>query len=154
MTYSVGDRRNCTHETYISEGRYHWPSAEEELKLKDFTHSACLTYSEAQHLMGRLVAARGFPQQKNKRLDRLQRYFSIFARIKDATRLRALDFFLRTKQREWKLAEFERAQLGNLFPSNAEEAKTIIPSLKNKIPDAELDEILTELYNLRVFGGE
>ncbi|KAF0987047.1 hypothetical protein HZS_2660 [Henneguya salminicola] len=51
-----------------------------------------------------------------------------------------------------KLHPFETAALANLCPSLAEEAKKLIPSLRNKIEDEELQEILDEVrpyvYNI------
>lgn len=41
--------------------------------------------------------------------------------------------------------------LGSLCCDNAEEAKSLIPSLQNKISDADLQELLDELTKLRNF---
>ncbi|CAD6198269.1 unnamed protein product [Caenorhabditis auriculariae] len=49
--------------------------------------------------------------------------------------------------------KFEVAQIANLCPESAEEAKALIPSLENKIEDAELDEILKEVQAKRTMGG-
>ncbi|KAL7271210.1 RNA polymerase B [Rhizina undulata] len=151
---NVGSRRDCTYETYIAKGYHRQPAASETLDLKDFTNSSCITHSEASHMITYLLTNRRIPAPRNDSFLQVQRYFTTFARVKDTTMLYAVNFFLRTKQKEWKLANFERAQLGNLFPRNAEEAKTVIPSIKKKIPDAELDEILKELEKLRGFGWE
>lgn len=40
---------------------------------------------------------------------------------------------------------------GTLCPESAEEAKTLIPSLANKISDADLDDLLKEISGLRAF---
>jgi DNA-directed RNA polymerase II subunit RPB4 len=42
-------------------------------------------------------------------------------------------------------------ELGSLCCDNAEEAKSLIPSLQNKITDADLQELLDELTKLRNF---
>lgn len=42
-------------------------------------------------------------------------------------------------------------KLGSLCCDNAEEAKSLIPSLQNKITDADLQELLDELTKLRNF---
>lgn len=47
-----------------------------------------------------------------------------------------------------KLHKFELAQLANLCPETAEEAKTFIPSLENKFQDEELTEILNAMLSL------
>ena len=40
---------------------------------------------------------------------------------------------------------------GTLCCENADEAKTLIPSLANKISDADLDNLLQEITNLRQY---
>lgn len=40
---------------------------------------------------------------------------------------------------------------GTLCPESAEEAKTLIPSLQNKISDEDLDQLLKEINDLRNF---
>lgn len=46
-----------------------------------------------------------------------------------------------------KLHKFELAQLANLCPDSAEEARTFIPSLENNFQDEELTEILNAMYS-------
>lgn len=43
------------------------------------------------------------------------------------------------------------SMLGSLCCDNAEEAKSLIPSLQNKIADGDLQELLDELTKLRNF---
>ncbi len=50
-----------------------------------------------------------------------------------------------------ELELFERSQLGSLCCESAEEAKTLIPSLSNKIIDADLQELLDDITKLRNF---
>ncbi len=50
-----------------------------------------------------------------------------------------------------ELELFERSQLGSLCCESAEEAKTLIPSLSNKITDADLQELLDDITKLRNF---
>lgn len=47
-----------------------------------------------------------------------------------------------------KFHKFELAQLANLCPENAEEARTFIPSLENNFQDEELTEILNAMFSL------
>lgn len=47
-----------------------------------------------------------------------------------------------------KLHKFELAQLANLCPDSAEEARTFIPSLENNFQDEELTEILNAMCSL------
>lgn len=50
-----------------------------------------------------------------------------------------------------ELEPFERSQLGSLCCESAEEAKTLIPSLTNKIIDVDLQDLLDEITKLRNF---
>uniref|UniRef100_A0A158PB01 RPOL4c domain-containing protein n=1 Tax=Angiostrongylus cantonensis TaxID=6313 RepID=A0A158PB01_ANGCA len=49
------------------------------------------------------------------------------------------------------LHKFEVAQIINLCPETAEEAKALIPSLENKLEDDDLDEILRDLHTKKTF---
>ncbi|KAK4534819.1 hypothetical protein CDCA_CDCA03G0844 [Cyanidium caldarium] len=51
-------------------------------------------------------------------------------------------------ERHSELHAFERAQLANLLPETAAEAKTVIPSLKGKIDDDALNVLLSDLAAL------
>jgi DNA-directed RNA polymerase II subunit RPB4 len=46
---------------------------------------------------------------------------------------------------------FELVQLANLCPENAEEAKSLIPTLENKIDEQELEDLLKELRAKKTF---
>ena len=53
------------------------------------------------------------------------------------------------------LTPFEVAQLGNLCPQDAQEAKALIPSLEmtgRDIDNAQLTEILEQLNSFRQYG--
>ena len=50
---------------------------------------------------------------------------------------------------EMSLAEFEMAQLGNLCPETAEEARALIPSLNGKIEEDLLQKILDDMVTAR-----
>jgi len=73
-------------------------------------------------------------------------YLDVFARFKSNESIAAVEYIL-TNHRELEL--FERAQLGTLCCETAEEAKTLIPSLTNKISDDDLQELLEEITKLR-----
>lgn len=47
-----------------------------------------------------------------------------------------------------KLHKFELAQLANLCPDTAEEARTFIPSLESNFQDEELTEILNAMFSM------
>lgn len=50
---------------------------------------------------------------------------------------------------EMALSEFEMAQLGNLCPETAEEARALIPSLVGKLDDDLLQRILDDMGTAR-----
>ena len=50
-----------------------------------------------------------------------------------------------------KLHKFELAALANLCPDNAEEAKSLIPSLEGRFEDEELQQILEDIQTKRSF---
>ncbi len=77
-----------------------------------------------------------------------QDYLDVFARFKQKENIEAVDRML-TSHTELEL--FERSQLGSLCCESAEEAKTLIPSLSNKITDADLQELLDDITKLRNF---
>lgn len=50
---------------------------------------------------------------------------------------------------EMSLEEFEMAQLGNLCPESAEEARALIPSLNGKLEDDLLQKVLEDMSTAR-----
>lgn len=50
---------------------------------------------------------------------------------------------------DMSLSEFEMAQLGNLCPETAEEAKALVPSLSGKLDDDLLQKILDDMSTAR-----
>ncbi|PAV70139.1 hypothetical protein WR25_25803 [Diploscapter pachys] len=74
-------------------------------------------------------------------------YARRMSRFKNRETIRAVRAIFAGKQ----LHKFEVAQLANLCPETSEEAKSLIPSLENKIEDNELDEILKDLHSKKTF---
>ncbi|THC96930.1 hypothetical protein EYZ11_003591 [Aspergillus tanneri] len=68
--------------------------------------------------------------------------------FKDEENIKAVERLLNSHT---ELEMFERSQLGSLCCDNAEEAKSLIPSLQHKISDGDLQELLDELTKLRNF---
>ena len=50
-----------------------------------------------------------------------------------------------------KFHKFELAALANLVPENAEEGKSLIPSLEGRFEDEDLQQILSDLQTKRSF---
>lgn len=101
-----------------------------------------------------------------------QDYLDVFARFKNTENITAVERVLGAHP---QLEPFEKSQLGmtslrhlyrvsktrraddsrgaaSLCCETAEEAKTLIPSLTNKITDVDLQEILDDITKLRTFG--
>ncbi|VDN55437.1 unnamed protein product [Dracunculus medinensis] len=74
-------------------------------------------------------------------------YTRRMARFKNRETIRAVRTLLNGKQ----LHRFEVAQIANLCPEAAEEAKALIPSLENKMEDDELDELLKDIQSKKTF---
>jgi DNA-directed RNA polymerase II subunit RPB4 len=53
--------------------------------------------------------------------------------------------------KDTELEPFEVAQLANLLPEKAEEAKSLIPSIQARQDDDDLQQVLNELQNLKRF---
>ncbi|KAK9454105.1 HRDC-like protein [Dipodascopsis uninucleata] len=84
----------------------------------------------------------------NPIMRKTQEYLSVFARFRDEETVSAVEHLLKSPENA-DLHPFEIAQLGSLSCEEAEEAKTLIPSLANKKTDEELQTLLD---NLRRFG--
>lgn len=80
----------------------------------------------------------------NKDLKNTMEYLTNFSRFRDQETVSAVIQLLKSTN----LHPFEIAQLGSLACDTADEAKTLIPSLTNKISDDELERTLKELSNL------
>ncbi|CAA21284.1 DNA-directed RNA polymerase II subunit rpb4 [Schizosaccharomyces pombe] len=122
-----------------------------QLKLgPEFENEDMLTVSEAKILIETVLAQRA--RETNGEIpmtDVMKKtvaYFNVFARFKTAEATYACERILGNR-----FHKFERAQLGTLCCEDAEEARTLIPSLANKIDDQNLQGILDELSTLRKF---
>ncbi|MCJ1279387.1 RNA polymerase B [Puttea exsequens] len=121
-----------------------------ELKLGEFQHVPTLTLSEARLLINAVMDHRKSQRAvtETETLVKTQDYLDVFARFKQKENIEAVERML-TAHEELEL--FERSQLGSLCCDSAEEAKTLIPSLGDKIGDAELQGLLDDITKLRNF---
>ncbi|KAL8951133.1 MAG: hypothetical protein Q9222_002877 [Ikaeria aurantiellina] len=130
------------------------PSGDEEatadLKLGEFQNVPTLTLSEARLLINAVIDHRKSQRkvEETETLIKTQDYLDVFARFKQKENIEAVERMLSAKQ---ELELFERSQLGSLCCETAEEAKTLIPSLSNKISDQDLQELLDDITKLRHF---
>jgi len=121
-----------------------------ELKLGEFQNVPTLTLSEARLLINAVMDHRKQQRKvdETEMLIKTQDYLDVFARFKQKENIEAVERMLATHV---ELESFERSQLGSLCCDTAEEAKTLIPSLTNKINDTDLQELLDEITKLRNF---
>lgn len=83
----------------------------------------------------------------NEIIHKTLNYLTNFARFKNSSSTETVEKLLNdfSSSASEPLHPFELAQLGNLECEDAEEAKSLIPSLANKVSDAKLQTLLTEL---------
>ncbi|EEQ34697.1 hypothetical protein McanMca71_007622 [Microsporum canis] len=125
--------------------------ATSQLKLGEFQHVPTLSLSEARLVINKVLDLRRKGDNKfeeRETLVKTQDYLEVFARFKEKENIEAVERLLSAHT---ELEFFERSQLGSLCCDNAEEAKSLIPSIGNKISDADLQELLDELTKLRNF---
>ncbi|KAI5310756.1 RNA polymerase B, partial [Ascosphaera atra] len=124
-----------------------------QLKLGEFQDVPTLSLSEARLVINKVLDLRrkgntAGHTEEPEALIKTQDYLEVFARFKEKENIEAVERLLSAHP---ELELFERSQLGSLCCDNAEEAKSLIPSLANKISDNDLQELLDELTKLRNF---
>ncbi|KAI9721380.1 MAG: RNA polymerase B [Chrysothrix sp. TS-e1954] len=127
--------------------------ATSQLSLGEFHSAPTMSNSEARLLVDAVLARRrenngGRAIQETEVLQKTQDYLAVFARFKAAQNVEQVERLLSAGG---NLEGFEKSQLGTLCCETADEAKTLIPSLGNKISDADLDNLLQEITNLRQY---
>ncbi|KAI1180507.1 HRDC-like protein [Nemania sp. FL0916] len=111
------------------------------INLGEFQEVDTLTLSEAALVINALVSKRRNDRKNVNETEMLSKtidYLDAFSRFKKKENVEAVERLL-SSHREFH--KFERAQL-------AEEAKTLIPSLTEKISDEDLQELLDEVNKL------
>ncbi|KAF4469642.1 DNA-directed RNA polymerase II subunit RPB4 [Fusarium albosuccineum] len=119
------------------------------LNLGEFQDVDTLTLSEAALVLNALVAKRRNDRKNVNETEMLNQtlgYLDHFARFTQKENVEAVERLLSAHK---NLAKFERAQLGSLCCENADEAKTLIPSLADKIKDEDLQDLLDEISKLQ-----
>ncbi|KZZ96039.1 RNA polymerase Rpb4 family protein [Moelleriella libera RCEF 2490] len=119
------------------------------LNLGEFQNVDTLTLSEAALVLNALVAKRRNDRKninETEMLNQTLSYLDHFARFTQKENVEAVERLLSAHK---DLAKFERAQLGSLCCGNADEAKTLIPSLTDKIKDEDLQDLLDEIAKLQ-----
>lgn len=143
------------------------------LKLGEFENVDTLTLSEASLVLDALLTKRRKDRKDRNETDVLNKtldYLDAFARFKEKENVEAVERLLSARK---ELTKFERAQIGESSPrpwltarssvrwiatslpsppfpgslccDGADECKTMIPSLADKISDEDLQELLDEM---------
>ncbi|MCJ1313490.1 RNA polymerase B [Agyrium rufum] len=122
--------------------------ATSDLKLGEFQQVPTLSLSEARILINAVIDARKLkrPFEETEILTKTQDYLDVFARFKEKDNVQAVEQILGSHT---ELNTFERSQLGSLCCDTWEEAETLIPSIKDKMSQNELQEMLDEITKLR-----
>ena len=113
---------------------------------KEFENAETLTISEVLKILENR-------EEQSKKMDSVQKPNEVFLKTLEHCRtfnklgdnrekIQAVRRMLQSK----KLHKFELAQLANLCPDTAEEARVFIPSLENNFQDDELQEILNAMF--------
>ncbi|KAK0415933.1 hypothetical protein QR680_012199 [Steinernema hermaphroditum] len=97
-------------------------------------------------------------RQQSEQKEDIEEMSEVFVKTLDYTRrlskfknretIRDVRFIFNNKT---MLHKYEIAQIANLCPETAEEAKALIPSLEDKVSDEELEELLRELATKKTF---
>ncbi|KAJ5220031.1 hypothetical protein N7468_009235 [Penicillium chermesinum] len=122
------------------------------LKLGGDQNTHTLSNSEARLVIHKVLANKrrdGREYEESENLRKTLNYLDTFARFQNEENIKAVERLLSSHT---ELEMFERSQLGSLCCDNSEEAKSLIPSLQNKISDEALQELLDELTKLRNFA--
>ncbi|QIW96958.1 hypothetical protein AMS68_002476 [Peltaster fructicola] len=157
---------------YMNSRRRPPPTGDEEasyrLKLGEMEESQSLSVAEANVLLHYIDEQRkrdGTMANNKDVFVKARDYVSLFARFKDHKTVEQIERETRLTQ---GIHHFERAQLGmtdedicgrlltgmiaTLCCDTAEEARTLIPSLENKISDDDLQALLDNISKLRDFS--
>ncbi|KAJ7125158.1 HRDC-like protein [Mycena epipterygia] len=126
----------------------HRPQTEDEdasaLKLgPEFNNAGCLLISEVKYLLENRDKDAPDTKVYNKTLE----YVKTFTKFNTTDSASAVRDTLR---REPALTQFETAQIANLCPATADEAKSVIPSLV-KIDDDRLEALLRDIQTMRKY---
>ncbi|VDI63703.1 DNA-directed RNA polymerase II subunit RPB4-like [Mytilus californianus] len=124
--------------------------ASELLFPKEFENAETLLISEVQMLLDHRKQQNESAEEEQELSEVFMKtlnYTSRFSKFKNRETITAVRSLLMQK----KLHKFELAALANLCPDNAEEAKSLIPSLEGRFEDEELQHILEDIQTKRSF---
>ncbi|KAG8854582.1 RNA polymerase B [Tulasnella sp. 330] len=126
--------------------RKHQVEDEDAATLKlgsEFNNAGCLMISEVKTLLEFRAEKSGKIASETAVFKNTKSYVDTFSKFNDDTSRSVREAL--TRHVDQGLTQFEIAQLANLIPASAEEAKNCIPSLILKLDDDQLQEILDEI---------
>merc|ERR1719476_112974 len=109
---------------------------------QDFEHARCLWNSEVFFILEQYKEKAQSSQSSQSAV--INQAFDYVKKLNNFEDKEALQMAHELLKHE-NLTEFESAMLNNLDTDNVDEAKTLIPSLRDKFTDDELDTLLTRL---------
>lgn len=118
--------------------------------ITEFENAETLLVSEVQMLLEHRKTQNESAEEEQELSEvfmKTLQYTQRFSKFKNRETIAAVRSLLMQK----KLHKFEIAALANLCPDNAEEAKSLIPSLEGRFEDEELQQILDDIHTKRSF---
>ncbi|KAK3059130.1 RNA polymerase B [Extremus antarcticus] len=144
------------------------PTGDEEttsvLRLGEYTDVPCLSVSEANTILQKVIEARNKPDDNGRKppampntdvFTKTADYLKSFARFNGEQAVQQVESVsskLVGRGGGEGITGFERAQLGTLCCDTVEEARTLIPSLEGKVSDDDLQQVLDDISKLRDFS--
>ncbi|QDS68397.1 hypothetical protein FKW77_010764 [Venturia effusa] len=119
----------------------------------DFQDAHALSVSEARLIVEKTEEVRkktGKKLRETENLLKMQTYMDTFARFRSLGTLNQIETLLANYE-SVGMDSFEKAQLVSLACVEAEEAKTLIPSLSDKISDEDLTNLCEQISQQRQF---
>ena len=116
---------------------------------KEFEHAETLLVSEVNMLLEHRKKQNDEAEEEHemsKVFSKTLSYSQRFSKYKNRETIAAIRLLLQKK-----FHKFELAAVANLTPETAEEAKSLIPSLEDRIADEDLQQILDDIKTKRSF---
>ncbi|KAI9505319.1 RNA polymerase B [Coemansia spiralis] len=116
---------------------------------EEFQDAECLLISEVKVLLEAQYDGRKDDKEISSVFMKTLEYVQKFSRYTNRDTIKEVRALLKPTN----LEPFECAQLGNLCCSEYEEAKSLIPSIGDKISDEDLDSLLKQMDSLKKYQG-
>lgn len=131
-----------------------------DLRLGEYSEDPTLNLSEARIIVARSLETRNrhngemgkAPVRDSETVVKTKEYLDLFATFKEMGDAQQAEHSVNTYSQG--MERFERSQMGSLVPTNADEAKALIPSLEKKVEEglvneADLEALCIELNKIK-----